>query len=280
MPKASFAGFALTYYLLAGLGVNLGYHRVLSHRSLTLPKWLERALVTIGLPAGTPVQWAGNHRYHHMHTDTALDPHSPRHRGFWYAHVGWYLGSGNTALCILYSLAGPVRMLLDAWMRPRTNQEYNGLARDVAADSYYAWVSHPESYAVLMHLHLGIAVIVAVWGWGLSGVVGLWLIQVVLYNLGDAIDSIAHLYGNTLPGQRDTSRNSLLMGLLILGEGWHANHHRFPWSAKHGLGPGEFDWTWQVIQALRAAGLAREIRVPHTRDLLQLGIVEESQLCK
>jgi hypothetical protein len=75
--------------------------------------------VILGLPAGTPVQWAGNHRYHHAHTDTPLDPHSPLHRGFWFAHVGWYIGSDNVALCILYSLAGPARMLVDAWMRPR-----------------------------------------------------------------------------------------------------------------------------------------------------------------
>lgn len=80
--------FILAYYLLAGLGVNLGYHRLLSHRSLRVPKWLERTLVILGLPAGTPIQWAGNHRYHHAHTDTELDPHSPVHQGFWYAHVG------------------------------------------------------------------------------------------------------------------------------------------------------------------------------------------------
>jgi fatty-acid desaturase len=54
MLRLSIAGFIVTYYLIAGLGVNLGYHRVLSHRSLKLPKWLERTLVTLGLPAGTP----------------------------------------------------------------------------------------------------------------------------------------------------------------------------------------------------------------------------------
>ncbi len=280
MLRPSFAGFALTYYLLAGLGVNLGYHRVLSHRSLKLSSWLERTLVTLGLPAGTPVQWAGNHRYHHMHTDTELDPHSPLHRGFWYAHVGWYLGSANVLLCVLYSLAGPARTLVDAWMRPRTNQQHNELARDVATDPYYAWISRPGPYAALMHLHAAIPMIVAVWCWGLAGVAGLWLTFTVLYNLGDAIDSVAHLYGRTLPGQRDASRNSLFMGILILGEGWHANHHRFPWSAKHGLGRGQFDWTWQVIRALHALGFAQEIRLPHTRDLLQLGLVEESQPCR
>jgi fatty-acid desaturase len=90
---------------------------------------------------------------------------------------------------------------------------------------------------------------------------------VALYNMGDAIDSVAHMFGNRLSGQQDRSCNSFVMGLLILGDGWHANHHRFPWSAKHGLAKGQFDWTWQVIRGLRAVGLARDIRVSTAPDL-------------
>jgi len=252
---------------------------VLSHRSLKLPKWLERTLVTIGLPAGTPVQWAGNHRYHHMHTDTALDPHSPIHRGFWYAHVGWYFSSRNIFLCVLYSLAGPLRMLVDAWMRPRTNQEYNRLADDVAADKWHRWIGRPGPYAVGMHLHAGIPAILTWWFWGSTGVVGFWLTLVALYNMGDAIDSVSHLYGSTLSGQHDGSRNSQFMGILILGEGWHANHHRFPWSAKHGLGPGQFDWTWLVIRALQVAGLAKDILVPKSTELHEGEFIKDLKQC-
>jgi fatty-acid desaturase len=274
MLTPSFALFALTYYLLAGLGVNLGYHRALSHRSLKLTKWLERVLVTVGLPAGTPIQWAGNHRYHHAHTDTQRDPHSPVHRGFWYAHVGWYIRSESVVLCVLYSLAGPARMLIDAWMRPRTNQEYDDLAKDVSADRWYRWISRPWPYAIAMHLHAVIPGILAWRTWGAAGIAGFWLVLVALYNMGDAIDSVSHLYGNRLPGQQDASRNSLLMGILILGEGWHANHHLLPWSAKHGWERGQFDWTWQVIRMLRALGLAKEVRVPGPKDLLERGIAE------
>jgi stearoyl-CoA desaturase (delta-9 desaturase) len=265
----SFAAFALTYYMLAGLGVNLAYHRVLSHRSLQLPKWCERALVTIGLPAGTPVQWAGNHRFHHATADTALDPHSPVQRGFLYAHVGWYLRSTSPILCIAYALGGPVRMLVDAWMRPRTNQEHNGLAADVAADRWYRFISRPWPYAVLMHVHAGIALGLAYRGWGIKGVAGIWLTLIMLYNLADAIDSAAHLFGQRLEGQRDQSRNSPWMGILVLGEGWHANHHRFPHSARHGLLPGQFDWTWEVIRVLQAMGLATRVRLPGHQDLAE-----------
>jgi fatty-acid desaturase len=278
MRSTSFALFALAYYQLAGLGVNLGYHRVLSHRSLRLPLWLERALVTLGLPAGTPIQWAGNHRFHHRHSDTALDPHSPVHQGFWYAHVGWYLGSRSVPLSVMYALAGPVRMLIDAWMRPRTNQQHNALAPDVAADRWYGCLSRPWPYAVAMHVHAAIPVTLAWWFWGGAGIAGLWVVLVVLYNLADAIDSVSHLYGTTLPGQRNASRNGLVMGLLTLGEGWHANHHRFPWSARHGLLRGQWDWTWQIIRALRAAGVAHDVRLP--RDAPNHAIIGGPPPCK
>jgi stearoyl-CoA desaturase (delta-9 desaturase) len=223
--------------------------------------WLERTLVTLGLPAGTPVQWAGNHRYHHAHTDTPLDPHSPLHRGFWYAHVGWYLGSENVQLCVLYSLAGPVRIVIDAWMRPRTNLQFNALARDVSADRWYRFLSRPWPYAAAMMLHLCLPALLAWHFWGIAGCAVFCLTLVALYNLGDGIDSVSHMMGTRLPGQRDSSRNNLAMGILVLGDGWHANHHRYPWSAKHGLAKGQFDWTWQVIRGLRALGLASGIRV-------------------
>jgi stearoyl-CoA desaturase (delta-9 desaturase) len=271
----SFALFVLAYYLLAGLGVNLAFHRVLAHGSLRLPKWLERTLVTIGLPAGTPVQWAGTHRYHHRTADTPLDPHSPVYQGFMYAHVGWYLRSRDPVLCVAYALGGPARMLVDAWLRPRTNQEYNSLAEDVSADPWYRFISRPWPYAVAMHAHAAIALGVASWRWGFGGVLGIWLTLVGLYNLGDAIDSAAHRFGRMLEGQHDHSRNSSWMGVVVLGEGWHANHHRFPASARHGLLPGQFDWTWEVIRALRALGLATNVRVPDGSDLTAANLIRE-----
>jgi stearoyl-CoA desaturase (delta-9 desaturase) len=164
-------------------------------------------------------------------------------------------------------------MLIDAWMRPRTNQEYNDLARDVAADKWYRWISRPWPYAIAMHAHAAIPAILCWRYWGLAGVAGFWITLATLYNMGDAIDSVSHLYGSTLPGQHDASRNSLVMGILILGEGWHANHHRFPSSAKHGLGKGQFDGIWQVIRALRALGLARDVRLPPPKELAEEGLL-------
>jgi fatty-acid desaturase len=260
--------FPAIYYLLAGLGVNLGYHRVLSHRSLRVSPWLEHTLITLGLPAGTPIQWAGNHRFHHAHTDTADDPHSPQQRGFLYAHTGWYLGTSHRVPAILYALAGPLRTVFDAFWRPRTNQQHIDLAREVATDGYYRWLSRPGPYAaVLLLLHVVVPAFIAWHFWHTAGLVMFWLTLAVLYNLGDAIDSVAHIFGEPLPQARDQSRNSTLLGLLILGEGWHANHHRVPWSARHGIDPGQFDWTWQVIRLLRAMGVAQNVRVATHADL-------------
>jgi stearoyl-CoA desaturase (delta-9 desaturase) len=159
-------------------------------------------------------------------------------------------------------------MLIDAWMRSRTNQEHNALAKDVAADPYYRWLSRKPSYALMMLVHFAVPASLAWHWWRVAGLAWFWLTVTVLYNLGDAIDSVSHILGDKLPGQADESRNSWLMGLLVLGEGWHANHHQFPRSARHGLFPGQFDWTWQVIRVLRLLGLATDIYLPSEREIL------------
>jgi stearoyl-CoA desaturase (delta-9 desaturase) len=118
-----------------------------------------------------------------------------------------------------------------------------------------------------MHAHFFVPAAISWYLWRYVGLAVFWFTILMLYNLGDAIDSVAHMVGEQLPGQRDRSRNSLVMGILILGEGWHANHHRFPGSAKHGLARGQFDWTWQVIRGLSLVGLATDIHIPDENDL-------------
>lgn len=84
--------FAASYFVTGCLGITLSYHRQLSHRSFQTPKWLEYALAYCGVLAvqGEPMEWVSSHRYHHLHTDTPLDPHSP-YEGFWWSHMGWLL---------------------------------------------------------------------------------------------------------------------------------------------------------------------------------------------
>lgn len=259
--------FCLGYYLLAGLAINIGYHRLLSHRSLRLPRGLERILVTLGLPAGTPIQWAGNHRRHHAYTDRVGDPHSPVVDGFWHAHVGWYIGTKHPLLCLLYSVAGPLRILYDGWIRPRTNQQFNHLAPDVGADPYYRWVSRPAPYALFAIFHVGVPVGYAFLKWGGCGIAALWITLIWIFNVGDAIDSVAHLFGDRPFAVQNQARNNFILAILALGDGWHANHHVFPNSARHGLLPGQIDWSWGVIALLGWLGLATEIRVPTREEI-------------
>jgi stearoyl-CoA desaturase (delta-9 desaturase) len=259
--------FCVGYFLLAGMAINVAYHRVLSHRSLTLNRWLERLFVTLGLPAGTPIQWAGNHRWHHAHTDVPGDPHSPVLDGFWWAHVGWYIGTRNPVICFLYSIAGPLRVLYDGWHRPRSNQQFNHLAKDVAADPWYAFVSRPVPYQVLCTLHVLVLVGGGYLLFGLVGVAAAWGMLVIIFNLGDAIDSVAHLWGERPYAEVHQARNGLFMGIFTLGEGWHANHHSFPSSARHGLLPGQFDFIWYVLRGFERLGLAKDLRVPSAEEI-------------
>lgn len=255
MSSVGLALWVLGYWLAAALAINLAYHRTLTHRALVLWKPLERLLVTAGLPAGTPVQWVANHRRHHAHADREGDPHSPARDGFWWAHVGWYLGTKSRVLCAAYSLAGPARVLLDGWLRPRAP----GVARDVAADPYYRFVSRPVPYFVAAVLHVAVTFGLAAWLWGWTGVLAQWGALVLVFNLGDAIDSLGHAPRGE-PGA-DLARDHVALGLLTLGEGWHAGHHRHPWSARHGLGPRQPDGTFAVIRLLERVGLATDVRV-------------------
>ena len=201
------------YYLVAGLAICIGYHRVLSHRSVVLAKWLERALVTLGLPAGTPIQWAGNHRFHHAHADQPGDPHSPRD-GFWHAHNGWYIGRKDALACVLYALAGPLRILFDGVHRPRSNQQHDRLAPDVAADPWYRFVSRPGPYLAFAVAHVAVFFGGVSWLFGWAGVAALWLTLVAIFNLGDAIDSVAHIVGALPYGGPDLARNHWFLGSL------------------------------------------------------------------
>src|SRR5262249_32248519 len=79
-------------YLFGTLGVNIGYHRLLTHRGFACPRWLEHWLCFLGACCGqgSPMSWVAVHRMHHQHSDEPDDPHSPRASFFW-SHMGWFL---------------------------------------------------------------------------------------------------------------------------------------------------------------------------------------------
>lgn len=263
----SLSVYCFAYYLAAGFAINIAYHRCLSHRSFELKKSFERLFVTLGLPAGTPIQWVGNHRFHHRHADEKNDPHSPVKDGFWFAHVGWYIGTKNPLICFAYSIAAPLRTIFDGWNRPRTNQRHNHLAADVADDKYYNFISRPLPFMLACWLHVAVSFGVTYFVWGIWGIAALWLTLVIIYNIGDAIDSIAHLYGARPFSAAHFARNNRLLGYLTLGEGWHSNHHVFPSSAKHGLLPNQFDAIWLMIRVFKRLKIIKNVRVPDATQI-------------
>lgn len=136
-PKAVIWFFA-SYFVTGCLGITLSFHRQLSHRSFQTPKWLEYAFAYCGVLAvqGDPIEWASSHRFHHLHCDTPLDPHSP-YEGFWWSHAGWLLDHGATMERV----------------------GARGNTADLDAQPFYRWVR--ETYA----LHVA-AQFVALWALG------------------------------------------------------------------------------------------------------------------
>ncbi len=257
-----FIPFALIQYLGIGLGVGLVYHRVLVHRAAKMHRALAFPLVAWVLPAGTPVQWVGNHRHHHGCTDRPLDAHSPVQHGFWVAHAGWYLERSEPWICALYSLAGPLRILFDAFWRPRSNQQHIHLARDIEADPFYAFVSRPVPYATLMFTHLAMSWLGAYALFGLWALPLLYLQQTSYFLLGDSVNSLLHMYGEQHWETTDSSRDHPLLAALTFGEGWHNGHHAFPNSIRCGLLPDQVDVLYLIARGLERIGLMSDLRLP------------------
>ncbi len=230
------------YWLTACLGVTLGYHRLLSHRSFRVPKWLERFFATCGALSCQhgPIDWVGLHRHHHTFSDTAADHHNSQ-KGFWWSHMGW--------------MFEPIPAMKAV---PR-------LTADLQNDPYYRWLN---KNFLLLQIPLGallfwLGTINGVNGWSLV-LWGIPLRLVLVYHVTWLVNSATHCWGNIAYPSGDNSRNNAWVAALTFGEGWHNNHHAFPSSACQGLKKGQIDLTWQHIRLLRAFGLAKKIRLPIT----------------
>ncbi len=224
------------YWMATGLGISMGYHRLLTHRSYRVPRLLEYFFATCGAMTleGGPIFWVATHRIHHQNSDHDGDPHSPRD-GAWWAHVGWLLwGVTNHN-------------------RTRAMSKY---APDLAKHRYYVLLNNYHwvpmlALGVLLYAIGGLPMFL--WGICLRVVIGLhatWL-----------VNSATHMWGARRFVTRDDSRNNWWVALITFGEGWHNNHHAHPTSARHGLTWYEFDPTWLQIKLLRRFGIARSIHV-------------------
>lgn len=223
-------------FITAQFGIVLSYHRHLSHKSFTIPKWLEYIFAYCGVLAfeGNPIDWVSTHRYHHMFSDTERDPHSPR-EGFLFSYVSWILDRHH-----LTSKCGEQTNVDDL----RSQPFYRFLEK-----TYYL---HPIGFGALLYAFGGYPLLF--WGLGVRCVV-------VLHTsfLGT---SVLHQWGEQPWDTRDSSRNNWWVALLTFGDGWHNNHHAFQYSARVGLEWWQLDFTWGIIRTLQVLGLATDVKLP------------------
>ena len=235
------------YYVCGAWGICLGFHRLLTHRSLSVPKWMEYATAILGVLAlqGGPIEWISTHRAHHAHTDREGDPHDI-HRGLLWSHMEWLYRPNASRL---------------------TKEEQNRLAPDLAKDPFYRFL---ENTYLLWQIALGL-VLLAVGGWSWL-IWGIFVRCVVTYHITWLVNSAAHYAGYQNFRTGDKSTNNWLVAILAWGEGWHNNHHAFPFSARHGMKWFEVDFTWWTIKVLAWLKIARDVKLPTPQMLQRLAM--------
>ena len=237
-------------YVVTALGITVGFHRMLTHRSFQTPRWLEYAFAVLGSMAvqGPVNSWVADHRKHHAHTDVEGDPHSPHvgHgdgvrgvlAGLWHAHSGWLLDGQGRA-------------------------EWNRYARDLDEDPGMRFISRHFVWFVALSLALPAALgflVTGTWVGALTGLLWGGLVRIFfVHHVTWSINSVCHFMGTRRFDVDDESRNVFWLALPSLGEAWHHNHHAFPRSARHGLKRWELDPSAMVIGALERVGLARNV---------------------
>lgn len=228
----------ILHWFLGSIGICLGYHRLLSHRSFQVPKWLEYAIALVGAAAvqGGPIFWVAGHRLHHAHTeDVEKDPYSAR-KGFWWSHMLW----------LFYPK--------EEFFNPTLYRKY---APEMARDPFYLWL---DKYYLLLQIPLGVALYL-LGGWSYI-IWGMCVRSVLLWHSTWFINSVTHMWGYRTFETNDNSRNLWWAAIVTYGEGWHNNHHAYPHVAKAGWRWWEVDVTWWAIQLLRSLGLATKVIMP------------------
>ena len=234
-------------YLVAGLGVTIGFHRLLTHRSFATYQPVAYALAVAGSLSvqGPVIGWVADHCKHHAHTDEEGDPHSPHvgHgdgvmgslKGLWWAHLGWLLDR--------HGQADPARYARDL-------NEDAGMHRIDAAfvPIVVAGLVLPFAAGFVITGTLAGAATALLWG----GLVRIFILHHVTWS----VNSVCHFFGRRRFETDDESTNVTCVALLSFGEGWHHNHHAFPRSAKHGLRWYEPDVSGWIIRAAERVGLA------------------------
>lgn len=235
------------------LGISLSYHRHLTHRSFQCHKYFEYFIAYCGAlnMQGNPIWWAMNHTWHHRFSDTPWDPHTPR-EGLWTAHAGWFFEKERVlekmpkAIVASHNHVEPGEEdeAYLPWFYKESPQFYDWLRQ-----TYYI---HQVSQVALLYLLGGWSFVV--WGFVIRLLLGIHGVS--------AVNSFAHVWGEQPFNTGDDSKNNVWVAMVSSGEGWHNNHHAFPRSARHGLFPGQFDLTYNLILLLEKLGVVWDVQLP------------------
>jgi sn-1 stearoyl-lipid 9-desaturase len=223
----------LLHWITGGLGITLGWHRLLSHRSFQVPKWLEYFFAFCGTLAlqGGILWWVGLHRHHHLHSDEDVDHHDSK-KGFLWSHVRW--------MCFEVPAESDI---------PR-------FTKDMADDKFYQFLN---TYFFPLQVVLGV-VLYAIGGWPFV-FWGVFARLVIVYHCTWLVNSATHKFGYRNFETTDNSTNCWWVAITTYGEGWHNNHHAYQYSARHGMKWWEIDITWMTIQVLQFLGLATKVKL-------------------
>jgi stearoyl-CoA desaturase (Delta-9 desaturase) len=243
------AVFAILY-LVTGLGVTVGFHRLFTHRSFATKPWMRGIFAAAGSMAieGPVISWVADHRKHHAFADQPGDPHSP--------HVDHGVGWRGALRGLLHAHMGWLFIHTQRGARKR-------YAPDLVADPVVSWVDRTFVVWVLGGLGAAFGL-----GWIIGGTLTaaltglLWggaVRILVLHHVTYSINSLCHFFGRRRFDTGDESRNLAWLSFLSLGEAWHNNHHAFPTSAAHGLRWWELDLSSLVIRGLERVGLAWDV---------------------
>jgi stearoyl-CoA desaturase (delta-9 desaturase) len=232
--------YAVRCFAIGGI-----YHRYFSHQSYKTSRWFQFVLAVLGCTTGQrgPLSWATSHRLHHQHADRDGDPHSPTLRGFWHAHMGWYLEK-------------------DALPTHDTELKRFEKTPEII------WLNRNHSVVFLVYLAALYALgVLAGRVFETSGATGLQFVlwggfvsTLLLIHATGLINSVSHLFGERDYETPDGSRNVSWLFILTFGENWHNTHHRYPWSANAGIKPGHKDWIFKVLKGLERLGLIHDLK--------------------
>jgi stearoyl-CoA desaturase (delta-9 desaturase) len=229
-----FVVLCMASHVVRAIGLTLAYHRYFAHRAFQMHRVTRFVWTLLGCAAMQkgPLWWAGHHIDHHRFADRDRDPHSPRVRGFCYAHVGWFLDQATKRV-------------------PASNPVVRDFARypELRLLDRYFFVP-PALLALGLYLGGG-------WPWVAWG---FCLPTVTLAHATFSINTINHLYGSRRFATPDDSTNNPLTAFFAVGEGWHNNHHRYQRAARNGFYWWEFDPTYYVIRAMATVGLAWDLQ--------------------